>query len=275
MTLVMITYQKEHERLICLADSRLNDGSTTLTDNFSKILPLSIRFGKIDDSKDLEPTNFYDYGFAFSGSSMNAMSTYGWSTSILNNLSPINPDESRGLPLSINAVAGVVRNTAHRIFSDQCQSDIPREDLVLIKKHGFEIFLFGFCPRSGFFKLFCVKTDFNQDKQPIATYAERKFDSAGGPNLYAIGSGLSVLRQQFPDIINSDNDLKFEELFRRVANDKDLRSVGGPPQAALCTETRFVILPIKDSEGSILMRDIIQNNAVIEGYALDAEALPL
>lgn len=137
MTLVAV-WQFAPHRIHAIADTRISSGQSVLTDHGPKILPLTMVCRKPG------PSGFFDteayraeFGFAFSGSTLSALSTHALANILLGNLVGL-PDAP---PPFMDEVAAATGTVAYQYMSEIAQLGGPGS--------LFRAILFGHCPRTS------------------------------------------------------------------------------------------------------------------------------
>jgi hypothetical protein len=85
MTVVATWYRKKFDQVWCVADTRLSNGSAVVTDSGPKLLPIPIsRY--VQKGKSWALHERFDLGFAYSGSTLSAISTHALASASMQNL---------------------------------------------------------------------------------------------------------------------------------------------------------------------------------------------
>lgn len=285
MTLVLLHYQHELERLICLSDTRIRSGDRLTTDLTTKSLPLSVRVHEVGSSYEIDSDNVksIDFGFAFAGSALGAFSTYSWATAVLNNLVP-----SDDLPqnwqanVSIHTVVKAVEQSAKRVFFRSCEiasGSIPPNSDELLNRFGFKILLFGF---DSFDKKFCVfrlTTNFGENDEPAIDVVCAELDEHHNGATFYIGD--NSFEEKHARLASTGDIPNIERLFGLVFDDANVSTVGGHFTAGISTKTRFLMLPITNGNA----RDDVQkdftilgetyNFSMLDGLIVARQAIPI
>ena len=220
MTLVIAWYKGEKNSLNIMADSRVSAGGTTppLTDHAPKIFVLNVvsRMG-YDEA---EKTDTLNYGFAFAGSTLAALSTHGIVSGCVQNLW----SEELQPPPSVEAVANLYRYVSSYVVQNP--------------NMGFEAFVMGFCRRERRirnFKLIC--------RPPTTLQIEELTVKA--ETYHAIGSGASRVPKLMENAFERSEYSGIAEVMRLALDYESTADVGGYCQAGACSEEQgFRVFPI-------------------------------
>lgn len=285
MTLVVLHYQHELDRLICISDTRIRSGDRVTTDLTTKSLPLSVRVHESDSSYEIDSDKVksIDFGFAFAGSALGAFSTYSWATAALNNLVP-----SEDMPkdwqaeVSIHTVVKVVEQSAKKVFFRSCEiasgSNQPSEN-ELLTRFGLKILLFGFDTFDQKFCVFKLTTIFDDNGKPAIDVVCAELDEKHSGVTFYIGD--DSFEDKHAEFTTTGDIPNIEKLFELVFDDVDVEAVGGHFTAGISTKTRFLMLPITsdnshdDTQKDFTILGETYNFDILDGLIIARQAIPL
>jgi hypothetical protein len=184
MTLVAVW--RIENRLMAIADTRIVRGpGNVLTEHGPKLLPISIVCREPDATGDFNRIAFRtNIGFAYSGSTLSALSAHALADTLLSNLVSL----TNTPPPSLHNLAQFFRNVA---------AEYMREVAQLAERSGlFSALIFGFCHHTGRFRGFEVRPlieggNFSCD------LIEHQFQNLN--SIAIIGSRPDLLRQRIED----------------------------------------------------------------------------
>ncbi|BAL26885.1 hypothetical protein AZKH_p0002 (plasmid) [Azoarcus sp. KH32C] len=234
MTVVVLWYRKSLGELWCAADTRISRGGGTATDGGPKILPIPVVCHKSEGNKKWNSFRRYNFGFAYAGSTLSAISTHALATACTQNLAANRGYEK---PVTLKAVAELFQSVGeHYICDMSARLGVSDNN----KSYFFDALVFGFCPVERVFKAYMLVSN-------IATGTFRMLlaEMLIGPDRYhSIGSGstafekLHVELEQFhhnPGVLTT-----LEEMLKREVQP----DVGGHLQIGVSKTTGFRIIPV-------------------------------
>jgi len=245
-------------------------------------MPLTARVHRAGGSYGVESAEIksIDYGFAFSGSVLGAMSVYSWSTAILSNLVP-----HSSLPadwetnVSIDSVVAVLRKVSADVFFKSCEmnsgSNSP-DNATILERHGFKILLFGYDRDTDGFVVYEVSTDFDEQNTPIATYKKCVLSSESDRRTFFIGS--KRFGEVYSEAKDSGDVPNLEAMLQEIFSDTSTPNVGGHVMAGVAMKSRFVVLPVEKnniSPGCFSIMGEDNENAILDGLIISMHALPI
>lgn len=236
MTLIALCYNHVGQ-LECYADSRITrpDDGSVLTDNVAKILRLELRAYHLRSDERYRCTSSHAVGFAFSGSTIAALTTYSFLAGCTSSLAC--GDESNDMaefPAMVD-VAELARKIAEHVIRD-----INVRQLTS-KKYMFRALLFGFCKVERTFKVFdiipAVGPSFRMDVKQRDLLTE---NARGETPVHVIGDGA----REFFDLFNGPDmpGAHVMAFFNKIITENVKPSVGGGIQIGCATRKGFAHL---------------------------------
>lgn len=219
-------------RIHAIADTRISGGTGVLTDHGPKILPLTMVCRKPGPSGffDTEPYRA-DFGFAFSGSTLTALSAHALANILCGNLIG-EPDAS---PPSMDEIAYATATVAHQYMSEIGQ----------LGGVGslFRAVLFGHCPRTGQSLAFQLNPSTATGSLSL-NIEKHLLDES---NVVIIGDKTEILRERIETIratashpiVEADAPMR---ALKGLINEGSIASVGGAIQQAWATPFKLEIV---------------------------------
>jgi len=235
MTIAVLWFDEKSNQLCCAADTRISRGISAATDNGPKILPVTVAcFEEVSGRRIWLPTQAQSFGFAFSGSSLSAMSAYALATACTQNLNAA-PGHKR--PVSLAAVAGLFRTVAQHYIVDMSSRTGRCEPQ---NSFFFKAMVFGFCRVSRGFKAFVIEPSMaggacqiGMDELPIAADL-----------LHPMGSGAEDFTKLHASRDRRGEDPDPVRTLEEMLTNEIRHDVGGSIQVGVCGQNGFRVLPV-------------------------------
>ncbi|WP_207003581.1 hypothetical protein [Trinickia mobilis] len=235
MTIVVLWHNAETNQHCCAADTRISGGGDTATDNGPKILPVPVTcFEEMPGQRIWFPTQFRSFGFAYSGSSLSAMSAYGLATACTQNLSGV-PGLKR--PVSVAAVANLFRSVAQHYILDMSSRLAINDDY---SRFFFKAMLFGFCPADRAFKAYTMEPSMVAGACQVIL---RELSTAAGA-IHPMGSGSHVFTKLHDNREREHGDRDPIHTLQEMLAGEVQDDVGGSVQIGVSGQSGFRVLPV-------------------------------
>ena len=261
MTHVVCSVQDSE--ILCLADTRLSQGNSTITDTGGKVFVVPVSAKRYEKGIYVESLS-YTLGFAFCGSTLLANNTHA----IASNCTQMLRTESSSNSPSVESVANIYTRAAEYVCRDV---NSRRVSPVL-----FQGLIFGFCPINSRYSLFVIEPKVCQESFSVESVELEMKEGS----LIAIGSGKDefIRRMKIPN--SAGNSRSIIELFTQVMNEESVSDVGGHPQVAKAQKSGVTIIPVLSQDRENLDKAImtingfnISNIKLDEGLTIGYEAM--
>lgn len=237
MTIVVLWYREKTGELWCAADTRLSGGAGTLTDHGPKILPVPVVCHEQVKGGRWRTLRRHSFGFAFSGSSLSAISTHALATACTQNLA-----EKKGpkQPMSVESVANLFCSIGQHCIADRA-SRLGVSDQY--SSCFFDAIIFGFCPRQNRFKAYAI----------VSSLASGTFQMNIGELLlsphgyHPMGSGAEAF-VKLNDELKGHEEAGVMTTLKQMVRREIQPDVGGHLQIGICGRTGFRAVPVLNTE---------------------------
>ncbi|PFH26661.1 hypothetical protein [Burkholderia sp. JKS000303] len=236
MTIVVLWYSKKHDKLLCAADTRISRGDSVSTDSGPKILPISVVCHEETETVGV-PTiaRRVTYGFAYSGATLGAISTYSLANVFTQSLSA---GKGQARAVSVEAVAQLFAKVANHYFTDVAMRLGSNSDF---NAAYFELMVFGHCAVSDELKAYKIKPVRRADLFEMTCENLVIFErfisimGSGAEDFATVYIELSEARQVLVSPVSA-----MKELLKR----EQRADVGGGIQLGMSMKPGFRIVPI-------------------------------
>ncbi|MGT0246691.1 hypothetical protein [Burkholderia pyrrocinia] len=241
MTIVALWYSNQHDTLHCAADTRISRGSAVATDSGPKVLPVPVVCHEETGVVGFPViTKRLNYGFAYCGATLGAISAYSLATACTQNLSAV---AGFGKDVSVEAVAKLFTTVANHYLEDVAMRLGLDSD---ISAANFELVVFGYCAVKKDFKAYHIKPAITDGLYRMASeelVVTKEF-------IFVMGSGA----MDFTQIHQEQHEEKKKrispfETLKELLKRESRKDVGGAIQFGMAGKAGFRIVPILDPIG--------------------------
>jgi hypothetical protein len=275
MTIVVLWYSEDAAELCCAADTRISGSGGTATDSGPKIFPVPvICFEGIPGKTIWHATHRPSFGFAYSGSTLSAMSTYALATACTQNLSG-SPGSQRAV--SAEAIANLFRTVAEHYILD-LSSRLGVTELSTADgrtKYFFEGMIFGFCPVCHAFKAYKIKPSLDTGTCQVGIT-----ELPIAPDLqHAMGSGEKTFVELNEERVHKHGKPDPIRTLEEMLELETPKDVGGSIQYGASGRRGFRVLPVLNTDGvpadwtASFLGWNVANAGDIDGYAIGYNAI--
>jgi hypothetical protein len=244
VTLILLWYEKGEERWHALSDSRLTTADNPLLESAPKLftLPLVVH---IPPNKTKDPFRRVlntTVGFAYSGSSLSAMSTYSFAATACQTLVL---KDGQQIP-TIKDVADLVAKIAKHYVGEIWGRFYPEP------KGKAEFFIFGHCRASRRPRAFSIKPVL----QPQLDMEVNELPAGPPTNIFFLGD--QAVRKAFFDRLDVEAKFppahrrEFWEMLEQLIDTDEFPQIGGAVQHAVADQSGAWIVPTYNSPDGTL-----------------------
>lgn len=234
MTIAVLWYRESLDELWCASDSRLSAGDRTMSDSGPKILPVPIVCHKQETAGRYVRTHTHSFGFAFSGSTLSAISTHALVTACTQNFATAKDIEN---PPRLESIAELFRVVAEHYIREMSGRDTGSLNPTA---YFFDAFLFGYCPVAREYQGFGMAPNITGPELKMLKSTMRI-----QPHIFhPIGSGAKAFVELSRELDRTHKNPGVIVTLREMLKRERVQTVGGHFQIGIAHRAGFDLQPI-------------------------------